>query len=56
MKPNQISLETAKMLSEKLKMPIEHIMHMPKHILVQKLSELAKQEHKDDEGASGHDA
>jgi tRNA A37 threonylcarbamoyltransferase TsaD len=51
MRPNPISLETAKMLSEKLKMPIEHVMHMPAHILTQKLAELAQKEqnsqHKD---------
>ncbi|MBN6188112.1 YycC family protein [Aneurinibacillus sp. BA2021] len=44
MKPNPISLETAKMLAEKLKVPIEQIMHMPQHILLQKLTEVAKQE------------
>jgi tRNA A37 threonylcarbamoyltransferase TsaD len=43
-RPNPISLETAKMLSEKLKMPIEHVMHMPPHILTQKLAELAQKE------------
>ncbi|MBU9721517.1 MULTISPECIES: YycC family protein [Bacillaceae] len=37
MRPNQISLETAKMISEKLKMPIEHVMHTPPHILMEKL-------------------
>lgn len=42
MKPLQISLETAQKLSEKLKVPIEHIMHMPQHILLQKLAETAK--------------
>jgi hypothetical protein len=51
MRPNPISLETAQMLSEKLNMPIEHIMHMPAHILMQKLAELAQKEqssqHKD---------
>jgi hypothetical protein len=40
MRPNQISAETALMLSEKLKIPIEQIMHMPKHILIAKLAEL----------------
>jgi hypothetical protein len=40
-RPNPISLETAKMLAEKLNVPIEHIMHMPQHILLQKLAELA---------------
>ncbi|MFT9848193.1 YycC family protein [Aneurinibacillus sp. REN35] len=44
MKPNPISLETAKMLSEKLNVPIEQIMHMPQHILLQKLTEVTKQE------------
>jgi tRNA A37 threonylcarbamoyltransferase TsaD len=44
MRPNPISLETAQLLSAKLKMPIEHIMHMPPHILTQKLAELAGKE------------
>lgn len=42
MQPLQISAETAKILSEKLGVPIEHLMHMPRHILMQKLAELAK--------------
>jgi plasmid maintenance system antidote protein VapI len=44
MKPLQISPETAIKLSEMLKVPIEHLMHMPQHILLQKLAELAKQQ------------
>jgi tRNA A37 threonylcarbamoyltransferase TsaD len=40
MKPMQISVETAIKLSEQLKLPIEQIMHMPKHILIAKLAEL----------------
>lgn len=44
MKPLHISAETAIKLSEKLKMPIEQIMHMPQHILMQKLIELEKEE------------
>lgn len=40
-KPLQISPETAIKLSEQLKVPIEHLMHMPRHILLQKLAELA---------------
>lgn len=48
MKPLNISLETAKKLSEQLKMPIEHIMHMPKHILLQKLAELGKKEEQEE--------
>lgn len=43
MKPNPISLETAKMLSEKLNVPIEQIMHMPQHILMKKLMEVTAQ-------------
>jgi len=44
MKPLQISAETALKLSKQLDMPVEHIMHMPQHILLQKLSELAKKD------------
>ncbi|TCZ75872.1 YycC family protein [Paenibacillus albiflavus] len=40
MGPLQISAETAQLLAKKLGMPLEQIMHMPKHILVQKLTEL----------------
>lgn len=43
-KPLQISTETALKLSEHLKIPLEHLMHMPKPILLQKLAELAKKE------------
>jgi hypothetical protein len=42
MKPLPISPETAVKLAEALKVPIEHLMHMPQHILMQKLTELAK--------------
>ncbi|MGG1635116.1 YycC family protein [Paenibacillus sp. FSL A5-0031] len=41
-KPLQISADTAVKLSEQLGVPIEHLMHMPRHILLQKLAELAK--------------
>lgn len=44
MQPLQISAETAQMLAKKLGVPIEHIMHMPKHILMQKLMEIATSE------------
>lgn len=47
MKPLQISPETAIKLSEKLKVPIEQLMHMPQHILMQKLMELAKEDQKE---------
>ncbi|MNH41351.1 hypothetical protein D3C79_1028390 [compost metagenome] len=41
-KPLQISADTAVKLSQQLGVPIEHLMHMPRHILLQKLAELAK--------------
>ncbi|WNC12315.1 YycC family protein [Brevibacillus brevis] len=44
MRPLQISPETAVKLAEKLKVPLEQLMHMPQHILLQKMMELAKQE------------
>lgn len=44
MKPLQISPETAIKLAAELKVPIEHLMHMPQHILLQKLADLAKKE------------
>ncbi len=37
MRPLQISPETAVKLSEKLGIPLEHLMHTPQHILMQKL-------------------
>ncbi|MDX8359657.1 MULTISPECIES: YycC family protein [Bacillaceae] len=46
MNPHQISLETAQKLASTLNIPIEQIMHMPKHILVQKMAEAEKK--KDD--------
>lgn len=42
MKPLPISAETAIKLSEQLNIPIEHLMHMPQHLLLQKLAEHAK--------------
>ncbi|CAM3744170.1 YycC family protein [Cytobacillus oceanisediminis] len=44
MRPLQISPETALKLSEKLNLPLEQIMHMPQHILIQKMIELEKEE------------
>ncbi|GIO32036.1 MULTISPECIES: YycC family protein [Paenibacillus] len=43
MRPLQISPETAVKLSEKLGVPLEHLMHMPQHILLQKIAELGKE-------------
>jgi hypothetical protein len=45
-KPLQISPETALKLAEKLNLPLEQIMHMPQHILIQKMMELEKEENK----------
>lgn len=42
MPPLKISPETAIALSKKLGVPLEHLMHMPQHILLQKIAELAK--------------
>nr|WP_206700490.1 YycC family protein [Cytobacillus firmus] len=42
----QISPETALKLAEKLNLPLEQIMHMPQHILIQKMMELEKEENK----------
>nr|WP_206697973.1 YycC family protein [Cytobacillus firmus] len=42
----QISPETALNLAEKLNLPLEQIMHMPQHILIQKMMELEKEENK----------
>ncbi|MDF2924057.1 MAG: hypothetical protein K0R57_2971 [Paenibacillaceae bacterium] len=53
MKPNQISAETALKLSEMLKVPVEHLMHMPKHILLAKMAELAAQMPAKDDAAGG---
>lgn len=44
MKPLQISPETAITLSKQLGVPLEHLMHMPQNILLQKIAELAKKD------------
>lgn len=44
MRPLQISPETAVKLAEALQVPLERLMHMPQHILLQKMMELANQE------------
>ncbi|MDN4621022.1 YycC family protein [Paenibacillus sp. PsM32] len=46
MQPLQISADTAVKLAEKLNVPLEQLMHMPKHILLQKIAELAKEDEK----------
>lgn len=47
MRPLQLSPETAIKLAEKLNVPIEQLMHMPQHILIQKLMELEKENKRD---------
>ncbi|PLR84502.1 YycC family protein [Bacillus sp. V33-4] len=42
MKPLQISAETAVKIAEKLNIPVEQVMHLPQHILMQKLIEIEK--------------
>ncbi|WP_338240192.1 YycC family protein [Bacillus anthracis] len=44
MRPLQISPDTAVKLAEALQVPLERLMHMPQHILMQKMMELAQQE------------
>ncbi len=44
LKPLNISAETAQALSKKLNVPLEHLMHMPKHILLQKIAQLSEKE------------
>lgn len=46
MQPLQISADTAVKLAKKLNVPLEQLMHMPKHILLQKIAELAKEDEK----------
>lgn len=50
MKPLQISPETAITLSKQLGVPLEHLMHMPQHILLQKIAELSKKQSEDTSG------
>lgn len=42
--PLRISPETAVKLSKQLGVPLEHLMHMPRHILLQRMAELAARE------------
>ncbi|GAK42495.1 YycC family protein [Paenibacillus urinalis] len=53
MRPLQISADTAVTLSKKLGIPIEQLMHMPQHILMQKLAELSKEEAKQEQNQAG---
>lgn len=40
MRPLQLSPETAVKLAEALNIPLEQLMHMPQHILLQKMAQL----------------
>jgi len=44
MKPLQLSTETAVELAKRLNVPLEQLMHMPRHILIQKLVELEQEQ------------
>ena len=44
MRPLQISPDTAVKLAKALNVPLERLMHMPQHILIQKLAELSRSE------------
>ncbi|TVX87086.1 YycC family protein [Paenibacillus agilis] len=58
MRPLQISADTAVKLSEALGVPLEQLMHMPQHILMQKLAEIAAQssEHSSEKKVDGKEA
>jgi tRNA A37 threonylcarbamoyltransferase TsaD len=45
-----LSAETAQKLARYLNVPLEHLMHMPRHILLQKLAEMAKAQEAPDAG------
>ncbi|SDE01736.1 YycC-like protein [Paenibacillus sp. UNCCL117] len=55
MKPLPISAETAQKLAKQLNVPLEHLMHMPQHILLQKLAELAQNKPAEDGPAGSGD-
>lgn len=46
MRPLQISPDTAITLSKQLGIPLEQLMHMPQHILMQKIAKLAETQQK----------
>ena len=59
MRPMPISADTAVKLAAFMKVPIEHLMHMPQHVMLQKLAEMAMAEgtaaKKESEGGSVED-
>jgi len=44
LRPMPISADTAVKLAAFMKVPIEHLMHMPQHVMLQKLAEMAMAE------------
>ncbi|MEI4463307.1 YycC family protein [Exiguobacterium indicum] len=52
MKPLQLSAETAVELAKRLNVPLEQLMHMPRHILIQKLVELEQEQVKTESDSS----
>lgn len=56
MRPLPISPETAVKLAKQLNIPLEHLMHMPQHILLQKLAELSANEKTAASGGEEEDA
>ncbi|MBF8154284.1 MULTISPECIES: YycC family protein [Exiguobacterium] len=52
MKPLQLSAETAVELAKRLNVPLEQLMHMPRHILIQKLVELEQEQAKTESDSS----
>jgi len=45
----QLSAETAMKLAQQLGIPIEQLVHTPRHIVLQKLAQLAQEEQKTQE-------
>lgn len=48
-----LSADTAVKLAEYMKVPLEQLMHMPQHILLQKLAEMAKSQAEDPSKGTG---
>ncbi|WP_069202074.1 YycC family protein [Cohnella panacarvi] len=53
MRPMPISADTALKLSKFMNVPVEHLMHMPQHVLLQKLAEMAMAEGGKDKSDNG---
>ena len=52
LRPMPISADTAVKLAAFMKVPIEHLMHMPQHVMLQKLAEMAMAEGAEAKGGS----